>query len=178
MSDYVTMNVYGGTYDSLDAAESDYEAVKALYYDLDLMDTFDAAVLTKKENGKVKIVKKHEQPTRQGAWAGAGWGLATGLAIALFPAAALGTGLLATTTGVGGLIGALAGHAAGGMSRGDLKDLGEALEIGQAGLVVIAATDVGDRVADAMKSAQKVVNKAVKADQKELEKELKAASEE
>jgi len=175
MSDYVTMTVFGATYDSVDAAEADYEAVKALYYDLNLMDTFDAAVLFKKENGKVKIMDKHEQPTRQGAWAGAGWGLATGLVMALFPAAAIGTGLLATTTGAGAAYGALLGHAVGGMSRGDLKDLGESLDYGQAGLVVVAATDVGDRIATALKSAGKVVKKEIKSDEKDLKESLKEA---
>jgi uncharacterized membrane protein len=176
MSDYVTMRAFGATYDNVDAAEADYQTVKKLYYDLGLMDTFDAAVLKKKEDGKVKIVKWHEQPTRQGGWVGGGLGLAGGLAIALFPAAALTAELLATTAGVGAAIGALAGHVAGGMSRGDLKDLGETLDAGQAGLVVVAATDVGDRVAAALKSARKVVTKDLKADQKELDKEIKAAS--
>jgi uncharacterized membrane protein len=175
MSDYVKMIAFGATYDSVAAAEADYQGVKDLYYGLGLMDTFDAAVLMKKENGKVKIVSKHEQPTRQGAWAGAGWGLATGLVIALFPAAAVGAGVLTAATASGAIIGALAGHAAGGMNRGDLKELGEALDIGQAGLVVIAATDVGDRVASALKSARKVITKDIKADQKELNKELASA---
>ena len=178
MSDYVTMRVFGGIYDSVDAAEADYDAVKELYYGLNLMDTFDAAVIKKNDKGKVKIVKKHEQPTRQGGWHGAGWGIATGLAVALFPAAALGTGLLAVTGGAGAAIGALAGHAAGGMDRDDLKELGEALDEGQAGLVVITATDVGDPVAAALTSAQKVVDKQIKKDQKELEKEIKAAAKE
>lgn len=178
MSDYVNMTAYAAAYDSVDAAESDYATVKSLYYDLNLVDTFDAAVVKKTEKGKVKIVKKHEQPTRDGGWKGAGWGLATGLVAALFPAAAIGTGLLATTTGVGAALGALAGHAVGGMSRSDLKDLGDMLDTGQAGLVVIAATDMGQRVADALSDAQKVVNKEIKADQKELDKEVKEASEE
>jgi uncharacterized membrane protein len=177
MSDYVTMTAFGAAYPTLDAAEADYEAVKVLYYGLNLMDTFDAAVLVKKDNGKVKIVKRHEQPTRQGMWAGAGWGLAAGLAVAVFPAVALGAGLLASTAGAGAAVGALAGHVVGGMSRSDLKDIGESLDYGQAGLVVIAATDVGDRVADVLKSAQKVVRKQLKADEKEYQKELKAASE-
>lgn len=178
MSDYVTMRAFGAIYDSLDAAEADYQTVKDLYYGLNLMDTFDAAVIKKDDKGKVKIVKKHEQPTRQGGWHGAGWGIATGLAIALFPAAALGTGLLAVTGGAGAAMGALAGHAVGGMDRTDLKELGEVLEEGQAGLVVITATDVGDRVAAALTSAQKVVDKQIKKDQKELEKEIKEAAKE
>jgi len=173
MSDYVTMTVYGAVYDRLDAAESDYDLVKALYHDLDLMDTFDAAVLRKNERGKVKIVKKHEQPTRDGAWLGAGWGLTTGLVAALFPAAAVGTGLLAMTTGAGAALGALAGHAAGGMSRHDLKELGEGLDVGQAGLIVIAATDVGARVEEALKAAGKLFKGQIKVDHKAIEKEIK-----
>jgi uncharacterized membrane protein len=173
MSDYVTMTVFGATYDSLDAAESDYDLVKALYHELDLMDTFDAAVLQKNAKGKVKIVHKHEQPTRDGACIGSGWGFATGLVVALFPGAAIGTGLLALTTGIGAAIGALAGHAVGGLSRSDLKDLGEGLDIGEAGLIVIAATDVGARVEEALKAADKVIKKEIKADKKELEKEFK-----
>ena len=38
-------------------------------------------------SGKVKSVKKHETPTRVGGIGGGGVGLATGLVIALFPAA-------------------------------------------------------------------------------------------
>ena len=177
MSSYVTMPAIAAAYDSVDAAEADYQVVKDLYYGLNLMDTFDAAVVMKNEKGKVKVVKKHEQPTRQGAWRGAGWGLAGGLVIALFPAAALGAGLLATSAGWGAMFGALAGHAVGGVSRSDLKDLGEVLDNGQAGLVVVAATDVGDRVAKALKSARKSMTKEIKVDEKELEKDLRAMNE-
>ena len=173
MSDFIEMTVFAATYENLDSAESDYDLVKALYSELDLMDTFDAAVLQKNQKGKVKIVNKHEQPTRDGAWLGAGWGLTTGLVAALFPAAAIGTGLLAMTTGAGAALGALAGHAVGGMSRHDLKDLGEGLDVGEAGLIVIAATDVGARVEAALNSAEKVIKKEIKADQKEIEKEIK-----
>ena len=80
-----TFAAFAATYDSLDDAEADYEAIKALYYEHGIVDTFDAAVIAKKEHGKVKIVKKHEQPTRQGAWIGGGLGLAVGLASCCFP---------------------------------------------------------------------------------------------
>ena len=130
MADYDTYMFYAGTYPDVGTAEQDYQAVKDLYYETNIIDTFDAAVVGKKENGKVKIYKKHEQPTRHGGWTGAGWGLATGLVVALFPAAAIGGGLLAGTTAAGSGIGAIAWHASGGMSRGDLKDLGETLDAG------------------------------------------------
>ena len=96
-------------------------------------------------------------------------GLATGLVVVLFPAAAIGGGLLLGTTGAGALLGSLAGHAAAGMSRGDLKDLGESLDEGEAGLVVVAVSDMQAKVRSAMKRAQKIEEKQLKADQKEIE---------
>ena len=54
-------------------------------------------MIERKDNGKVKIVKKHETPNRVGGVGGGTLGLATGLVIALFPAAAIGGGLLAAT---------------------------------------------------------------------------------
>jgi len=175
---YDTFIVFTATYSTVDDAVHDFETVRSLYGDLKIIDTFDAAVLEKQPTGKVKIVKKHEQPTREGLKLGAGLGLATGLAVALFPAAAIGAGLLAATTGAGALIGALAGHVTGGLSRNDLKELGEALDTGRAGLVVIAASDIEEKVRNALKKAVKTIRKQVKADSKELEKELERAAKE
>ena len=124
--------------------------------------------------GKVKIVKKHETPTRVGGVLGGGVGLATGLAIALFPAAAIGGGLLLATGGGGAILGAVAGHAAAGMSRSDLKDMGESLDSGQAGLVVVAVSDMEAKVKSAMKRAEKIEEKQLKADQKAIEDDAKA----
>ena len=87
-----------------------------------------------------------------------------GIVIALFPAAAIGGGLLLGTTAGGALLGAVAGHAAGGMSRGDLKELGESLDKGQAGLVVVAISDMEAKVKAAMKKAEKIEAKQLKAD--------------
>ena len=107
---------------------------------------------------------------------GGGIGLATGLVVVLFPAAAIGGGLLAATTGGGALIGSIAGHAAAGMSRKDLKELGEELDKGQAGLVVVAVSDMEAKVQQAMKHAKKVEQKQMKADAKQIEADAKDAT--
>jgi uncharacterized membrane protein len=133
-------------------------------------------VIERRDDGKVKIRKKHETPTRVGGVLGGGVGLATGLVIALFPAAAIGGGLLAATTGGGAVLGSIAGHAAAGMSRKDLKDLGENLDKGQAGLVVVAVSDMEAKVESAMKHAQKIEAKKMKADEKAIEADAKEAS--
>ena len=164
-----TLLVYCGVYGDAADALADYELIKELHTKADLVDAYDAAVIERDRKGKVKIVKKHETPTRVGGVLGGGVGLATGLVIVLFPAAAIGGGLLLGTTGAGAVLGALAGHAAAGMSRGDLKELGESLDEGEAGLVVVAVSDMEAKVRSAMKRAQKVEERQLKADQKEIE---------
>lgn len=170
-----TLMVYAGVYDSVSGAEADYELVKDLHTEAGLIDGYDAAVIERREDGKVKIVKKHETPTRVGGVLGGGVGLATGLVVALFPFAAIGGGLLAATAGGGALLGAVAGHAAAGMSRGDLKELGETLDAGQAGLVVVAVSDMGAKVERAMKHAAKLQEKELKADTAEIERDAASA---
>ena len=171
-----TFFAYCGVYANAESALADYEAVHALHTEIGLIDAYDAAVIERKADGKVKIVKKHETPTRVGGVLGGGVGLATGLVIVLFPAAAIGGGLLLATTGGGAILGAVAGHAAAGMSRSDLKELGESLDSGQAGLVVVAIADVQAKIESAMKRAKKIQAKELKADQKAIEDEAKAES--
>ena len=123
-----TLIAFVGVYDNVEDAEADYQFVKDLHTEAGLIDAYDAAVIERRDDGKTKIVKKHETPTRVGGVLGGGIGLATGLVVALFPFAAVGGGLLAGTTAGGAILGAVAGHAAAGMSRHDLKELGEQLD--------------------------------------------------
>ncbi|MFG2825412.1 hypothetical protein ACGFX4_39045 [Kitasatospora sp. NPDC048365] len=171
-----TFIAYVGVYDSVADAEADYDLVKELHTKANLIDAYDAAVIDRRADGKVKIAKKHETPTRVGGVLGGGVGLATGLVVALFPFAAIGGGLLAATAGGGAVLGAVAGHAAGGMSRQDLKELGERLDAGQAGLVVVGVSDMGTKIEAAMKKAQKVETKQLKADTAKIETDVQAAS--
>ena len=169
-----TFIAYSGVYANVADAEADYDAVHDLHTEIGLIDAYDAAVIERTAAGKVKIVKKHETPTRVGGVLGGGVGLATGLVIALFPAVAIGGGLLLATGGGGAILGAVAGHAAAGMSRSDLKDIGESLDSGQAGLVVVAVSDMEAKVKSAMKRAEKIEEKEMKADQKAIEEDAKA----
>jgi uncharacterized membrane protein len=141
-----------------------------------LIDAYDAAVVERREDGKVKIVKKHETPTRVGGVLGGGVGLATGLVVVLFPFAAVGGGLIAATTAGGAILGAVAGHAAAGMSRNDLKELGEHLDSGTAGLVVVTVSDMGAKVGQAMKRAEKIEQKEMKADTAAIERDAASAA--
>jgi uncharacterized membrane protein len=100
-------------------------------------------------------------------------GLAVGAVIALFPAA--GIGLAAGLLGGGAIgagAGAVAGHVVGGMKRSDLKDLGELLDDGTSGLVVVAASDVEAKVEAAITRAKKRAKAQLQADTDALKKDI------
>jgi uncharacterized membrane protein len=170
-----TFIAYVGVYDNVSDADADYALVKDLHTKENLIDSYDAAVIERRADGKVKITKKHETPTRVGGVLGGGVGLATGLVVVLFPIAAIGGGLIALTTAGGAVLGAVSGHAAAGMSRHDLKELGEHLDAGQAGLIVVGVSDMGSKIERAMKKAKKVEAKELKADTAEIEADAKSA---
>ena len=77
---------------------------------------------------------------------------------------------------MGAVLGAVAGHAAAGMSRDDLKELGEYLDAGQAGLVVVGVSDMGAKIEREMRRAEKVQSKELKADVEEIERDAKTAT--
>jgi uncharacterized membrane protein len=170
-----TLYVIAAAYDDVDTAVADYEAVKQLYREVKSSHDFDASVVAKNEDGNVRIVKKHEQPTRHGAAVGLGWGLAVGVASVLFPPA--GIGLAAAGAG-GAAIGAVAGHVSGGMSRGDLKDLGETLDAGQAGLIVVYQTNLADQIAANIKAANRILTKTSDMSADQLVADMKQAEQE
>jgi uncharacterized membrane protein len=162
-------------YDSEADAIADYEAVRKLYTDLNIIDTYDAAVISRTPDGKVKIVKRVEEPTRHGAAKGLAIGFAVGAAIAIFPV--LGVGLGAGLLGGGAIgagAGAVVGHVAGGLRRSDLKELGEMLDKGKTGLLVVAATDLEAKVNAAIKRAKKQAKIQLQADTDMIKEEIDA----
>jgi hypothetical protein len=61
------------------------------------------------------------------------------------------------------------------MSRSDLKELGEYLDEGQAGLVVVGVSEMEDDIKQSMTKAEKVESREIKADTAAIEKDAKAA---
>jgi uncharacterized membrane protein len=153
------------TYDSLESATEDYEAIKQLHKDK-VIGTYDAAVVSKGENGKVHV-KKHEKPTQHGAWGGVAAGAVLGL---LFP-----PGILIGAA-AGGLIGGAIGHFWRGMSRKDVLELGEFIDDGQAALVVVGESKIQAEVDKAIKKADKKISRQIEMDRKAFEKEIKEAA--
>ena len=69
----------------------------------------------------------------------------------------------------------MAGHVTAGMSRSVLKDLGEHLDRGETGLIVVAATDVGSKIEQALSNASEVTKKELKASDEEIDKDVAEA---
>ena len=67
------------------------------------------------------------------------------------------------------------GHLWRGMSRSDVKELGELLDSGEAGLVVIGRSKLEEALERELKRANRRIEKELKVESKELEKELAAA---
>ena len=142
------MFIYLGTYPSETVARADYDVVKDLH-SVDVVGTYDAAVITKDEKGKVHV-NKDEMATRHGAWGGAAAGAVVGM---LFPPALIGSAL------VGGAIGATGGHLWRGLSRSDVKELGDLIDTGQAALLVVGASNLEQALDEAELSAEQSVAK-------------------
>ena len=156
--------LYAAVYDELADAEADYDGVLELHA-AGLVGTFDAAVIDK-EDGKVHV-HKTEKPTQHGAWTGAGVGALVGI---IFPPAILGSAI------VGAGAGALTGHLSKGISRGDLKELGDELEAGTAAVIVLGESKIEEQLEKALARANKVIEKQVDADADELKREIDAAA--
>ena len=159
------MFMYAGDYESVDDAKADLEVLKELHRDK-FVGTYDAAVLTKTDEGKVEIVEKTEKPTQHGGWAGLAAGAAIGL---IFPPSILVSGL------AGAGAGALIGHLRGGMSNSDLKEVGEMLDESEAALIVVGEATIERAVDEATRRAKKKMKKEVRADAREMERAIDSA---
>jgi uncharacterized membrane protein len=153
-----------GAYSSVDDAQADYDVIKELTLNK-VIGGFDAAIITKDDEGKVHV-NKDETGTRKGAWGGAGVGALVGL---IFPPALIGSAV------VGAAAGALGGHMAKSLPRSDLKDLGELLQTGEAGLVVLGDWRLEERIDELLSRAERRQAKELRDSEKaETEKQIGA----
>ena len=157
--------LYLGTYPDEASAQADYDVVKDLHA-TGAVGTYDTAVVRKDENGKVHV-NKDEMATRHGGWGGAAAGAVVGI---LFPPSIIATAV------VGGAIGGISGHLWRGMSRADVKDLGDIIDAGQAALLIVGESTIEDAVNKAQLRAQKHVTKELNASAKEVDKAVQDAA--
>jgi len=164
-SDY--MFLYIGIYDSVDDAEADYKGIRALHHER-LIGTYDVAIVVKDASGAVKV-HQHEKPTQRGGWLGL---VAGGLVGLLFPATLVA---MAIGAGSGTALGAMVAHLARGVSRGDLKELGEQLDEGEVALFLVAKDKIDTDLEKVLAKSSKRIEKALSIDEPTFQNEVERA---
>jgi len=163
--------IYAATYADEQDAVDDYDALLDLH-EIRRVGTYDVAMITKGADGRAHV-HKHEKPTQHGAWGGILVGALVGV---LFPPATVGVASVAGAAAVGGALGGLGGHLTEGIPRRDAKELGDLLDAGQAGLIVIGDASAKEALDGALTHARASVEKAIDADHAELKRALEAAT--
>ena len=113
------------------------------------MRTYDAVLVTEDASGKVHV-NKEDVMKRKGAWGGAVTGAMVGI---LFPPAII------ATAAIGGAAGAIGGHLWRGISRADVKELGELVDSGEAALLLIGGNTLESAIDKLQLQADKHVAK-------------------
>ena len=150
------------TYADRQAALDDYEEIKSAKRAGDF-DHLAVAVVTKGADGNLDI-DRHDSSAKHGAWGGALLGAAILVAA---PAAAVGAGVVGVGTAVGvgggatvaGLSGAggLAGHLHRNIPKDTVREMGDLLDSGESGLIVVAVDKKGTDIAPLLMRATKTV---------------------
>jgi len=112
-------------------------------------------------------IHKTEMPTQYGAWGGLAVGALVGI---FFPP------YLVWELAAGAVAGSLIGHFWAGMSRSDLKEIGDSLQASTASLIVIGRSRLQEALASATKHAVKQLEKEMSTDVKAFKKALKATA--
>ncbi len=157
--------IYIGTYPDEAAARADYAVVKDLHA-AGAVGTYDAAVVTKDNAGKVHV-NKDETATRHGAWGGAAVGAVVGI---LFPPSII------VGAAVGAAVGGVGGHLWRGMSRAEVKEFGEIIDDGQAALVIVGESKLQQALDKAALKAEKHVAKELNVSKKDVDKAVQEAA--
>ena len=144
---------------------TDYEIVKDLHA-AGAVGTYDASVVTKDAKGKVHV-NKDETSTRHGAWGGAAVGAVVGI---LFPPS------LIAGAAIGAGVGGIGGHIWKGMSRSDVKELGELLDDSEAALLIVGESKLESALEKADMKAEKHVAKELDVSSKDIDEAVKEAA--
>lgn len=163
-------------YATEDEAVADFEKIHEHYKETDKHGSFDAAVIRRDVDGTLSMPKRDDDGKHRGAGKGLAIGLAGGLAVALFPAVALG-GALLVAGGSGAGIGALAGHISRKTPSKDLEAISETLDAGSAGVVAVVDPSESATVQGLLTNATRVTVKDLAVDDEELDAEVDEAYE-
>jgi len=155
---------FAGVYSDKQDALDDFEAIKMAHKE-SWIGMYGSAVFEKDAEGKVKIL--NTDATTRGS--GAKWGAVAGAVVGvIFPPSIL------VGAATGAAAGAVVGNIVKGFGRGDIKDLAEKLEPGQAGVVLVAEATLEEGAEKLMKRAKKIAKQQVDMEAEDLKKQIDA----
>lgn len=131
---------------SVDDARSDFKEVKRLVQEGSI-NSLDAALVYKSDDGKIHL-RKREHRTVQGVWRGLAAGALAGV---LLPPVMPVTATM-NATRAGGMA-----YLIKGMPREKVKELGDALESGEAALILLGTSPVSSTLESALTRADRTV---------------------
>jgi uncharacterized membrane protein len=138
------------TYANKAAADLDYEAVRAVKSGGQL-DHLAVAVVTKGADGKLDI-DRHDSTAKHLAWGGGILGAVSTVVFA--PLGIVFLGPLITNTAVYAGAGGLVGHFWHNIPKDEVRKMGELLETGDYGIIVVAVNPQGTDVGALLSNAQ------------------------
>ena len=162
-----TVSVIIGTYTHAEDANTDLDYILGEREE-HFASMFDAAIVNKDENGKVHIDRRYETPVSMGAWGGLVVGAIIGL---IYPPILLELGAVGAATG------SIVGHLWKGMSRSDVKELGDSLDASCAALVVAVESSSADQARARMGRAASITEKQVAARTADIDAAISEAAE-
>lgn len=165
MAESEGMIVFAGLYNNVEDAELDFEGLKELKH-MDFVGEYEAALFTKTDEGKVKVLNTDATERTKGAKAGVVTGAVLGL---IFPP----TILMGAAAGAG--IGALLGNFMKTMSRKDIKEIGELLDEGQVGIIFVGEATLEAGMRKLLKRVAKEMKIAIDEDAEDMKRAIDAA---
>jgi len=157
--------MYFGSYASVDDARADFEGIKLLKREK-FIGEYESALFEKSMGGDVKVLDTDATERGWGAKVGVISGAVLGV---IFPPSILAMGAL------GAGAGALAGNIMRGVKRKDVMEIGEMLDNGQAGVVLVGFTTIEEGMDRLMKRAAKVMKQEIDAQAEELKAQIDEA---
>ena len=158
--------VFAGAYETVDDAKADFKGIKEIHKEA-WLGPYEGVLFTKEADGKVKILDRDSSIRAAAAGAGVLAGAVIGL---IFPPTIIAGAAVAGTAG------GLLGHFFGTFKRKDVAELGELLDEGEAGIVMIGVPTPELGAQKLLKRAAKTAKKQVDADAKEVKKAIDEAA--
>jgi uncharacterized membrane protein len=160
------VHLFVGLYDSVDAAERDFDNVVSLHR-RGLVGAYDAAILERDEDGALRVA--HKKHSGHHVLTGLGVGA---LLTVLTPFIAVPFGLIGAGSG------ALVRHAEGSLPKKDADELGESLKQVEAAVAVVSNKTDTNRVEQMLPEASRRIAKVLDVDKDKFADALRRAVEE